>query len=379
MPKNALKAPFGFYKSLIDQIKTNKKAFAIFLILRLAVVIVIIRCIFEKRYECVFTGLLALLLLLLPAFVEKQLKIELPTVLETIAYFFVFCAEILGEIASFYTRVPFWDTMLHTTSGFIFAAFGFCLFDILNSNKKFKFELSPVFLALTAFCFSMTVGVLWEFFEFGIDCLFNLDMQKDFVINNFGSVYFDPKGLNTPILIDKIEKTVIYTANGQQFTVSGGYLDVGIYDTMKDLLVNFVGAVIFSLFGFVYVKHRGKGAIARSFIPVLKSSLETDQLKTDTDSGSEVSASPVSEVRPEISDGAPDVSQLTDESVISGDLPETKELNNDMSDGSECFSEKTDTDKSVSDSLITNKNTFHVSGNKETECNPQNKNPDISE
>ena len=87
MPKNALKAPFGFYKSLIDQIKTNKKAFAIFMILRLAVVIVIIRCIFEKRYECVFTGLLALLLLLLPAFVEKQLKIELPTVLETIAYF----------------------------------------------------------------------------------------------------------------------------------------------------------------------------------------------------------------------------------------------------------------------------------------------------
>ena len=283
MPKNALKALFGFYKSLIEQIKTNKKAFVIFLILRLAVVLVIIRCIFEKRYECVFTGCLALLLLLLPAFVEKQLKIELPTVLETIAYFFVFCAEILGEIASFYTRVPFWDTMLHTTSGFIFAAFGFCLFDILNTNKKFKFELSPVFLALTAFCFSMTVGVLWEFFEFGIDYFFNLDMQKDFVINHFGSVNFDPKGLNTPILVDKIEKTVIYTSGGQQFVVNGGYLDVGIYDTMKELMVNFVGAVVFSIFGFIYVKQRGKGVVARSFIPVLKSSLVSSETKSKSE------------------------------------------------------------------------------------------------
>lgn len=296
-----LKAPIRFYSSLIKQIKTNKIAFIVFVILRLAVILVIIRCAFEKRYESIFVGFLALLLLLLPPFIEKNFKIELPTVLESIAYTFVFCAEILGEIESFYTRFPFWDTMLHTVSGFIFAAFGFCLVDILNRHKRFKFELSPLFIALLAFCFSMTIGVLWEFFEFGMDKLFDLDMQKDAIVNGFSSVKFDPTGKNTPILIDNIEKTIIQKANGEQIIING-YLDIGIADTMKDLFVNFVGALVFSIFGYLYIKHRGKGTIATNFIPVPKYDINEPEKSEEPQSQLSGSEEKTNSASPEITE-----------------------------------------------------------------------------
>ena len=79
---------------------------------------------------------------------------------------FIFSAEILGEISSFYVLFPFWDTTLHTLNGFLAAAIGFSLVDLLNRSDRVKFDLSPLFLSITAFCFSMTIGVLWEFFEF---------------------------------------------------------------------------------------------------------------------------------------------------------------------------------------------------------------------
>lgn len=269
-----------FYKSMVEQIKTDKVSFAVYAILRLAVVAVIIRCIIENRWESVYVGVLSLILFFIPPFVEKNFKIQLPTVLETLAFVFIFCAEILGEIEGFYVKYAFWDTMLHTVNGFIFAAFGFCLVDILNRSPKFKFKLSPVFLAITAFCFSMTIGVLWEFFEFGMDTIFNLDMQKDTIINHFGSVNFDPTGGNTPQYIGGIAGSAIETANGT-YTVNG-YLDIGLVDTMKDLFVNFIGAVVFSVIGFFYIKRRGKGRIARQFIPVLVDSEENEGLTEET-------------------------------------------------------------------------------------------------
>ncbi len=258
--------PIGFYSSLINQIKTNKRAFTVFLILRIIVIAVIIRSALEGRVESVFTGILVLILFLIPPFLEKQFKIELPTMLETLAFIFIFCAEILGEIEGYYVKYPFWDTMLHTVNGFMFAAFGFCLVDIFNRNPRFKFRMSPVFLAITAFCFSMTIGVLWEFLEFSVDYLFLTDMQKDFIIDSFGTV----KLTGSNQILNDITQTVITTQSGNTYTVTGGFLDIGLYDTMKDLFVNFIGAVVFSIVGFFYIKQRGKGAIASQFIPVFK-------------------------------------------------------------------------------------------------------------
>ena len=165
----------------------------------------------------------------------------------------------------YYTRFAYWDSMLHTINGFLCAAVGFALTDILNRNEHIKFKLSPAFLAIVAFCFSMTIGVLWEFFEFFCDIVFKTDMQKDFVISTISSAALTPQGA-APMIIDGI-KTV--EVNGRELGL-GGYLDIGLYDTMKDLFVNFIGAVVFCFIGYFYVKNRGKGRFATNFIPKLR-------------------------------------------------------------------------------------------------------------
>lgn len=221
------------------------------------------------RWECVMTCGLTLILFLAPSFIERRLHLRLPPAMEISLSLFVFCAEVLGEAACFYVKYPLWDTLLHTANGFLFAAFGFCLADLLNENPRMKFRLSPVFVSLTAFCFSMTIGVVWEFFEFAMDHLFALDMQKDTVIRTFQSVALDPAGQNHPVPVSGITRTIIETANGRQILLNG-YLDTGLCDTMKDLFVNFIGAAVFSLLGGIYISRRGKNGIAAAFIPVVE-------------------------------------------------------------------------------------------------------------
>jgi xanthine/uracil permease len=121
---------------------------------------------FNKSYDSVFLCILTLFLFTLPSFVEKQLKIDVPNTLEVIIILFIFSAEILGEIREYYLIFPFWDSILHTINGFLCAAIGIAMIDILNRSDRFSFKMSPLFVALVAFCFSMTVGVVWEFFEF---------------------------------------------------------------------------------------------------------------------------------------------------------------------------------------------------------------------
>lgn len=253
-------------QQLKQHIKQNKGLFAVYLILRTSVVVAIIVSFLRGDYESVFICILSLILFMIPTFVEKNLGIDVPDPLEIVILLFIFCAEILGELQCYYVRVSHWDSMLHTVNGFICAAVGFALIDILNRNNKFKFQLSPLFLTIFAFCFSMTIGVLWEFFEFGCDYLFKTDMQKDYIINTISSVTLDETLSNTPVIIKDIKEV---TVNGESLGL-GGYLDIGLYDTMKDLFVNFLGAVVFSIFGFFYVKNREKFKFLKGFIPTLK-------------------------------------------------------------------------------------------------------------
>jgi len=160
--------------------------------------------------------------------------------------------------------------MLHTINGFLMAAIGFALIDILNNSPKFHFNMSPLFVAFVAFCFSMTVGVVWEFFEFSMDYFTLTDMQKDRMIADISSVLLNPTGLNDEIVIKGIESTTLTLSDGSTYLIQGGYLDIGIIDTMKDLLVNLVGAVVFSVIGYFYIIGRNKGVFAKKFIPQLK-------------------------------------------------------------------------------------------------------------
>ena len=117
------------------------------------------------------------------------------------------------------------DTVLHTLNGFLCAAIGFSLLDILNREEKIGFSLSPLYLAIVAFCFSMTVGVIWEFFECTMDQLFLLDMQKDTVVNTIGSVMLDPTGGNHPGVIRNITDVIVVQSDGTQTALGlGGYL-----------------------------------------------------------------------------------------------------------------------------------------------------------
>ena len=247
---------------------TKKSTLGVYLALRGLVILTLIRHAIRFDLESVFLCGLTLVLLILPSILTRKLQIELPSTLEIIILLFIFAAEILGEINSFYVRVPNWDTMLHTLNGFLCAAVGFALVDMLNRSDVFSFKLSPIYLAIVAFCFSMTVGVLWEFFEYGVDCFLGFDMQKDAVVSQIGSVMLDPQNSNKVVTIRDIADVIIVHSDGTQQALGvGGYLDIGINDTMKDLIVNFIGAVVFSVIGFFYVKAKGKGSFAARFIP----------------------------------------------------------------------------------------------------------------
>lgn len=270
--------PKDTVRRLKATIRQQPAVFAVYVVLRLIVVAELVLSILRGEYESAFICLLVLILFILPFFIQQNFGIQLPTTLEIIILLFIFAAEILGELEGYFITYPNWDTMLHTTTGFLCAATGFALIDILNRNSRIKFQLSPIYVALAAFCFSMTVGVLWEFFEFGMDRLFHLDMQKDTVVQSITSVMLDPTNSNTPITIDGIHSVAV---NGNDLGFDG-YLDIGLYDTMEDMFVNFIGAVTFSVIGYFYIKHRGKGKLARAFIPTLSEQEEQDPAAPDS-------------------------------------------------------------------------------------------------
>ena len=264
---------------LKDAWKNKRSVTIVYLLLRASVILVLIAQIFNRNFENVFLCVLTLFLFGVPNMVQHRLDIELPNTLEIIILLFIYAAEILGEINAYYVTFPYWDTVLHTLNGFLCAAIGFSLLDILNRDERLAFKLSPVYLAVVAFCFSMTIGVLWEFFEFGMDRLFMMDMQKDTVVNAITSVMLDPTNSNIPVTIDGITSVTI---NGQELGL-GGYLDIGLYDTMGDLFVNFIGAVVFSTIGYFYIKQRGKGKLAKAFIPTITEEKRAAELPEGTE------------------------------------------------------------------------------------------------
>lgn len=245
----------------------------VYILLRTSVVLVMLAQIFNRNFENVFLCVLTLILFMLPSTLERKVGLDLPNTLEIIILLFIYAAEILGEIGAYYVTFPYWDTVLHTLNGFLCAAIGFSLLDILNRHNDVRFHLSPLYLAIMSFCFSMTVGVIWEFFECTMDQLFFLDMQKDTVVSAIGSIMLDPTGGNTPIVLKNITDVIVVQADGTQTALGlGGYLDIGLLDTMEDLFVNFIGALTFSIIGYFYVRSRGKGKFAKRFIPVANNS-----------------------------------------------------------------------------------------------------------
>lgn len=257
-------------KKIKEYLKSKKAVVAVYVLLRFLVMATFVLRVLDGDYESAAICILTLILFTMPSFVERRLHIDLPDALEIVILLFIFAAEILGEIQEFYVLVPHWDTALHTINGFLFAAIGFSMVNLLNTNKYIALNLSPFYVAVAAFCFSMTIGVLWEFFEWAMDSWFDMDMQKDTILNAINSVSLHPDGKNEVISLDGIQNVIVVYENGTQQPLNlGGYLDIGLLDTMKDLFVNLIGAVVFSVIGYFYIKSKGKGKVAKMFIPTV--------------------------------------------------------------------------------------------------------------
>ena len=241
--------------------ENSKISVFIYILLRTLIIVCLIRELMLGNFEHVLLCILSLFLFALPFFIEKKFKIEFPSIIEILIFLFIFSAEILGEINNFYVAIPFWDTILHTINGFLCGSIGFSLIYLLN-KKTNLLQLSPIFVALVSFCFSMTIGVCWEFFEYGMDRFFGKDMQKDTYIDVIKSVTLDPDATNRVITIDGIDYALLYDKNDQELTRLNSYLDVGLYDTMNDLFVNFIGAAVFGVFGYLYIINKEKYKIA---------------------------------------------------------------------------------------------------------------------
>ena len=259
-----MRTPYSVIRHFRDRMRLDEKSYRVYTILRIAVIATAVRCAMQRNYESLALCILSLLLFLLPAFFEERFLVEIPTGFHIVIYLFIFAAEILGEVNHYYTAIPGWDTMLHTLNGFLCAAIGFSIVYLLNRHSKTLY-LTPFTLALVAFCFSMTIGVMWEFLEFFFDTFFYLDMQKDFLVTTISSVRLDPTNSQIPERISHITRTIVETAAGGQYVILGGYLDIGIGDTMKDLLVNFLGAIVFSTIGYIYARssEKNENSLAR--------------------------------------------------------------------------------------------------------------------
>ena len=211
-------------RDLKAAVRRQPAVFTVYLVLRLMVLATLVSSVIRSEYESAFICLLVLVLFMLPFFIQQNFGIELPSTLEIIILLFIFAAEILGELECYFITFPYWDSMLHTTTGFLCAATGFALIDIL--------------------CFSMTVGVLWEFFEFGMDRIFHMDMQKDTVVSSITSVMLDPTNKNIPVTIDGITSV---TVNGQELAYrdSNLFLASDVLLTSMDDVVRMLTAQLY--------------------------------------------------------------------------------------------------------------------------------------
>lgn len=250
--------------ALHQEITEHRSSFLVYIILRVLVILMLCLQIAARDFENILMCLLTLILLMIPAFAQVTFKIELPTLLEIVILCFIFAAQILGELCHFYHLIPFWDTILHTINGFLASAIGFSLINILNKNENKYFHLSPLFVVIVTFCFSMTIGVLWEFFEFGMDHFFEMNTQKDTLLQN---IHIVSQGVS--VKISDISAVMIYGGSDQMVSM-GGYVDIGLYDTMIDLIVNFAGAFVFSVLSYLYIKKPDQIMFLKKIIPYRK-------------------------------------------------------------------------------------------------------------
>lgn len=158
----------------------------------------------------------------------------------TVLIIFSACGGLLGSSYNVYMILPWFDSLLHAVSGILFFAAGFMLAEVFfgkdNVNKHFFGKLA------FAIFFSTTVGVAWEFFEYLISETMGFDMLEDAMVTDIQS-YLLSQSHNVAIELNDITQTVITYDGGKEWVINGGYMDLGLYDTLNDLLIAAAGTV----------------------------------------------------------------------------------------------------------------------------------------
>lgn len=203
-----------------------------------------------KQYIYVGLCFMISILLLLPRLLEK--RINIPMFLQIVINIFLFLAIILGEVWHLYIYCKYFDIIVHTIYGFLSVIIGLSLI-LFNKNifKNISFKT-----CLLAICFSMTTGLFFEFLEYGTDKILKTDHQKDSYVRVISSVNLDKSKNGKPVIIKNIDKTVLYDKYDKELAVfESGYLDIGLKDTMGDLLANFIGSsLFFNIYYFLNIK-----------------------------------------------------------------------------------------------------------------------------
>lgn len=191
--------------------ESSRVKFWFYLIYRILVLLALVLSVLYFDFLNILLSMLTLFLTFLPTIVKRRWHIHYPTEFEFVIMTFIFCSIVLGSIGSFYDHFPWWDIFLHTLSGVIIALIGFSMVYILNRGSIRKVSLSHSFVALFAFSFAISIGALWEIYEYSVDQLLGWNMQRS-----------------------------------------------GLNDTMADLIVDTIGAFSVALLGYLYLKGRSK-------------------------------------------------------------------------------------------------------------------------
>ena len=222
---------------LISKFKTNKPLFILF---GLQIIFVIFSFIYFISENQLRNSLMSLLtLLLIPAYlgVEKILKIKFGYGFLCLVIFLTLGGIVLGPCYDLYMHIPIFDDILQLSSGFIFCCLGFTISIQVIKDSRFYIHV------LVGVLFSLSVAVVWEMIEYFGTTFAGIDMQEDTIVKSFRSFYL-ANSHNDIVVIENIKHTIIVYGENEKMLIDG-YLDLGLYDTLNDLLICISGAIIY--------------------------------------------------------------------------------------------------------------------------------------
>lgn len=208
-------SPPSFPADALNYLAHRRISYFLKLVLALGIGLLLL----QGRYQAAIEVAVILCITFLPMLLGQRFRVRIPHEFESLAVIFVYMSLFLGEVQGYYVRFWWWDIVLHTGSGFLLGILGFLLVYVLNEKEDIELNLEPKFIAFFAFLFAMGMGAIWEIFEFAMDQLFGMNMQKS-----------------------------------------------GLEDTMWDLIVDGIGALLIAILGWGFLKTRARDSFLERWI-----------------------------------------------------------------------------------------------------------------